>query len=233
MWLVVPPVPSLGLKLDPLEFVTLLRWWLGLPVLAEAQCPEPKCRAAMDPLGDHAVKCPCGPSRIARHDLVNHTWSKACQAAGYLTRKEVMVDPNSQRRSADTLVESWEHGRSCAHDWVVTHTLKKSALEPRVPKANAALDEAEAHKVSYARARCEERGVAFLALAADTFGGFGEQAVSAISQVARESKLRRGPDEGTTASRLRQRLQVAVLRGVARQLLPHVDWEEELPEEAC
>ena len=39
------------------------------------------------------------------------------------------TDPETMHRSADTLVDGWEFGRSAAHDWVVSHTLQKVALE--------------------------------------------------------------------------------------------------------
>ena len=44
-------------------------------------------------------------------------------------QSEVYTDPGTLRRSADTLVNGWEHGRSAAHDWVVTHALEKTAMD--------------------------------------------------------------------------------------------------------
>ena len=69
-------------------------------------------------------------------------------------------------------------------------------------------------------------------LAADTFGGFGPTAEDAMSKVAKDAQLLRGVD-ALPAIHLRQRLQIAVLRGVARQLLRRItqhDLEEELDE---
>ena len=180
-------------------------------------------------MGNHAVMCPCGPSRIARHDAVNHVWAHCLKSAGYHVTKEVHCDPASQRRSADTLVDSWKYGRQCAHDWVITHTLQKSSLargslDPLVP-----LVEAEANKISYAKSVCEASGIDFLPLAADTFGGFGAHAESALLEIAKNAELLRGSSAPPPAH-LRQRLQMAILRGVARQLLrriTHHDLEDD------
>jgi len=144
LWLTALPVKQLGLKLDKQEFSILLRWWLGLPVCLQEICPEPKCTVLLDKWGDHAVSCPCGPSRIARHDAVNHVWSLFLKSCGFHVTKEVHCDPDSQRRSADTLVDSWMYGRQCAHDWVITHTLQKSILAQGTPDPAAPLAKAKA-----------------------------------------------------------------------------------------
>ena len=66
----------------------------------------------------------------------------------------------------------------------------------------------------------------FLPLAADTFGGFGPLAEEAIFKVAKHARLRRGV-AALTASQLFQRLQFAVLRGVARQVLRRMNHQED------
>ena len=76
---------------------------------------------------------------------------------------------------------------------------------------------------------CEQNGIDFLPLAADTFGGFGIHAELAMHEMAKDALLLRGTS-APTVNHLRQRLQIAVLRGVARQLLrrlTHHELEEE------
>jgi hypothetical protein len=231
-WLGVLPVKSVGLKIPSTEFSALIRWWLGIPVLAPTCCPEVGCSEQLDPLGDHAVMCPCGPSRISRHNDVNHTWAHELNSAGYLATVEQHVDPDSNRRSADTLVANWEFGFPAAHDWVVTHTLQSAAVTRKKLVADTALKNAEAHKNSYAKERCEAVGVTFIPLAVDTFGGFGELARSALCKVATHARLCRGADFGTTRGRLLQRLQATLMRGVARQLVRRIKHEDEDAEEA-
>ena len=227
-WWDVVPVRQLGLKLDRDEFLALVKWWLGVPVYANSEeeppvCPEGKCGEEMDLMGDHSVTCKCGPSRIARHDAVNKAWAFALKGAGLAVQTEVYTDPGTLRRSADTLVNGWEHGRSAAHDWVVTHALQKTALDAAgEKKANFALEQAEVKKDSYAKRRCEERGLDFIPMAMDTFGGVGSAAKKAINVAVSHARIHHGNalyDRTLSRRALLQRLQVAVMRGVARQLL--------------
>ena len=127
------------------------------------------------------------------------------------------------RRSADTLVNGWEHGRSAAHDWVVTHALQKTALEGTgEKKASFALEQAEVKKDNYAKQRCEERGLDFIPMAMDTFGGVGSAAKKVINVAVSHARIHHGNalyDRTLSRRSLLQRLQVAAMRGVARQLL--------------
>ena len=121
-----------------------------------------------------------------------------------------------------------------AYDWVVTHTLQKSAMCRSCPDPAIPLADSESKKVSYARSVCASAGIDFLPLAVDTFGGFGMQADAAIGEVAKHALLLRGPS-APPASHIRQRLQVAVFQGVARQLLRRITHceDEDLEEAWC
>jgi len=58
-WLSAPPVAGLGLCLTGAHNSTLLKWHLGVPLLA-ADCagrPCPLCGGPVDVFGDHAVSC--------------------------------------------------------------------------------------------------------------------------------------------------------------------------------
>ena len=67
-------------------------------------------------------------------------------------------------------------------------------------------------------------------LATDTFGGVGERVKKAISIVVANARIFRGNalyDRNVSWRGLTQRMQVAVMRGVARQLLRRLAVEEE------
>ena len=213
-----------------------MKWWLGVSIYTQPEktqfvCPEGACKEKMDVMGDHAVTCKFGPSRIARHDGVNKAWAFAVKGAGMAVKMEVYTDPETMHRSADTLVDGWEFGRSAAHDWVVSHTLQKAALEAgKGRRPNFTLEQSERRKDSYAKRRCEMRGLDFVPLAMDTFGGVGERAKKAISIVVANARIFRGNalyDRNVSRRGLTQRMQVAVMRGVARQLLRRLAVEEE------
>ena len=129
---------------------------------------------------------------------------------------EVRTDPESKRRAADTLAENWKEGRPAAHDWVITHIWQKEAQERGKRDPNWALEKAEAYKEAGAKEEVERRGMAFMPMAADTFGGFGAAAKEAVRRAVARGRIF---DRHATQKGLLQSLQVGVLRGVARQLL--------------
>ena len=57
--------------------------------------------------------------------------------------------------------------------------------------------------------------IGFLSLSANTFGGFGTEAEAAMRHAVKQAKLFRG-ESALSPDQLRQRLQFAVMRGVAR-----------------
>ncbi|MCP5114987.1 MAG: hypothetical protein GY953_29505, partial [bacterium] len=101
-------------------------------------------------------------------------------------------------------------------DWMITHIFQQAT--PRCPDASWAVRHAESHKDSYALARCRARGIDFIPLAVDTFGGFGGVALKAIHRAVLEGRFGRDHDPFMTEKNYRMRLSIAALRGVALQL---------------
>ena len=172
---------------------------------------------------------PKGPYRIARHDRVNTTWCALLKRAGYEAELEKGVEANRKTRAADTWVEEWKEGKAAAHDWVITHALQKDVIEGKVAEVAGVLKGAEHKKMVKEKDVCESRDVLFVPLAMDTLCGFGDQARSAIIQIAMQSRLR---CRDLTGSLVAGSLRVAMLKGLARQLQAHDVWEEE-EEEVC
>ena len=170
------------------SFSTSLKWIMGDAMCPPQGCPErtitnKQCNKPLDPWGDHAVTCPTGPSRIARHDLLNITWLASLKTAGFHARAEVKVDPDTQRRAADTFVYNWNNGSPAAHDWKVTHLLR-AGMEKNPLDPNWAVREGESAKTCADHGECAKQGVDFDPLVVDTMGGFGQHAIKAISKVA-------------------------------------------------
>ena len=134
--------------MNKVTFGVALKWMLGDVICPEGQCPESsaaskRCPHALDPWGDHAVCCPTGPSRIARHDHVNATWLATLGASGYHVRAEVRTGTDTRKRSADTLVYNWDKGSMAAHNWTISHVLCAQGLKARNPDPDWAIKEAE------------------------------------------------------------------------------------------
>ena len=240
-WLNAIPSEALGLKMSKASFSTSLKWIMGDAMCPPQGCPErtitnKQCNKPLDPWGDHAVTCPTGPSRIARHDLLNITWLASLKTAGFHARAEVKVDPDTQRRAADTFVYNWNNGSPAAHDWKVTHLLR-AGMEKNPLDPNWAVREGESAKTRADHGECAKQGVDFDPLVVDTMGGFGQHAIKAISKVANHCRIMGDDDASLKRKRLAQKLRFVTMKGIATQILrrnvvnPEIHTVEKLDEE--
>ena len=73
-WLSVAPIKALNLVMEPRDYRTCLRVWLGLPVHEinpEYPVTCPACKSSLlDKWGDHSVICAKYCDRISKHDSV-------------------------------------------------------------------------------------------------------------------------------------------------------------------
>ena len=226
-WLNVVPCRALGTRIVGAVFNAALRWWMGASTWQAEVCgvraaSGRQCGKELDKWGDHAVICPFGPGRIARHNAVNMTWLAAEKTAGFSVSREVGIktEEKSQKRQADTLVYDWEGGACCAQDWAVAHIMTKAELKAKTVDPNRAVIEAERGKEKREGGKCEKVvGIKYLLMAVDTFGGFGPNAVGAMERVANEMRVAKDMDPQVSTKRLAQRLRVVVMSHVANELL--------------
>ena len=226
-WLNVVPCGALETRMLGTTFTAALRWWTGAPTWQPESCDMgaatgKRCGKELDRWGDHAVICPVGPGRIARHNAVNLTWLAAERTAGFSVSREVGIktDEHDQKRQADTLVYDWEGGICCAQDWVVPHIMTKAMLKAKRADPNRAAVEAEKGKEKKEGGRCEEVvGVKYLPMAVDTFGGFGPNAIGALERVANEMRVAKDMEAQVSSKRLAQKLRVVVMSHVATEIL--------------
>ena len=226
-WLLAVPSPRLQQCLPGASFRCLLHWRLGLP-LGGAACAV--CGVRQDEYGDHAVNCmhrsgSCG--FIRRHSILQHTLAAVLQEAGVAHEVEPrgfliprvravegqQVLQDRFTRPADLLLLDWEGGRHWAVDVTCT-SLARDRPDPFGP-----LCRAEAEKVQKHAAGCAQAGMTFLPFATTTLGGFGAPAWELVSAVAARFALRRRVPVADARSWIRRRLSMAVMRGVAAQLL--------------
>ena len=79
-WLSVIPSVGLNLHLEPDEFQTALKWWLGSDISLGSCCP--RCRDhQLDPLGHHAVTCKRGGDVVLCHNSLRDVFSQFCHQA--------------------------------------------------------------------------------------------------------------------------------------------------------
>ena len=113
-WLNVIPSPALGLHLQPSEFITAVKYRMGVNVFpGEGKCTA--CPILSDPAGDHAVSCGWGGERIARHNLIKGVLFNTCSSAALgPTREDRALPPGTEARPADILLPSWSGGKDTA-----------------------------------------------------------------------------------------------------------------------
>ncbi len=82
-WLRVIPSKSLSLDFKSQEFLIVLKWWMGIPLVPTGKMFDcNKCGAIIDASGYHALTCKAGGNLIHRHNSIRDTIGKACQMAG-------------------------------------------------------------------------------------------------------------------------------------------------------
>ena len=122
-WLVSAPVVSLGLHLQPHEFVLALKYRLGMAIY-DREGPCPACLRPSDRFGDHALCCGFWGERITRHNLLrDHLYDLAASACLSPIKEGRFLLPGADRRPADVLLPSWEGGRDAALDVTVVNSL--------------------------------------------------------------------------------------------------------------
>ena len=110
-FLLTIPIDGLGQHMSSLEYCTIFRYCLMIPLFSKDEvCPI--CRkACLDTFGEHAVHCRELPGFKYRHDLVKDVLFDILRRAGISVKKEAPVnfltDPQKGRltlRPADVLV---------------------------------------------------------------------------------------------------------------------------------
>ena len=213
-WLNALPSKSLGLHLRRAEFVTALRYRLGMPVFRqEGQCPMPRCHRVNDILGDHAVSCAVGGERISKHNHVRDALFQAAVQAGLGPSKEPDgLLPGSDDRPADILIPFWTQGKDTAIDVTVVNPLQCALVARSSQDGDSAVAHAYNGKVRFYGERCAREGIAFLPMAVDSFGGWHKAALAALTRLGRQLARTLGGEEKVQVRHLRQRLGVLLAR---------------------
>ena len=170
-WLAVVPSGALGFKFGDLDYRTLLRFHLGLPLLpldlVGAPCED--CGEPTDIFGDHAVTCKQA-ELWRRHNFLRGTLERIAKAAGLGVRTEVSIQ--GKERPADLLLLNWEDGVDAACDITVVHSFTASASRPKMENAVNSAEDAKTAK--YAE-QCTRTRVLFQPIGVDLFGACGER----------------------------------------------------------
>ena len=219
-WLTALPSKTLGLHLRKTEFITAIRYRLGLPIFrTQGECPMPVCHANNDVMGDHAISCAIGGERISKHNHVRDAIFKAAVEAGLgPIREPDGLLPGSDDRPADVLIPIWTEGRDTALDVTVVNPLQQALVVRTSEEGDSAVAHAHKEKLRKYEARCSAEAITFLPLAVDTFGGWHKVGLKTITRLGRQLARNLGKDEDEVVRHLRQRLGVLIVRDNAAMM---------------
>ena len=220
-WLQACPSSGLGLRLNPTEFMVLLRWWLGIPLVpADTSLSCPSCGDSMDCFGDHLLCCKLG-GFWTRHKAIVDMLYHFGRAAGLTVTLEVAI--GGLERPADLMFSPWKGSGPLAVDPAVVHPLAPSTSYAAIKNGSEAIEFKARVKSNHYSEKCSESNVQFAPFVLSTFGKMGDDARDLLRDLA---KARRGvgtlTPEAVLVHQYQQQLQVVLRRQVARMLLQGV-----------
>ncbi|GJR90362.1 putative reverse transcriptase domain-containing protein [Tanacetum coccineum] len=221
-FLTVIPIEGLGQHMSALEYRTILKYRLMIPLFPVDE-PCPVCRkVCLDSFGEHAVHCKELPGFKYRHDLVRDVLYDVLKRAGISSRKEAPVnfltDPlegRSTLRPADILVFGWAGGKHACVD--LTGVSPLVGLRDNGFVAGQAALKAESSKVAKHEKACLENQHVFIPFAFDTFGFLAPEAEEFLNRVQRVVQSNFSTPK--TQNFIFSRIGFAIQKGVAAQLV--------------
>ena len=221
-WLNCPPLPALGLHLRGPEFVVAVKFRLGMPVYDTAgNCPA--CGRHSDVMGDHGMVCGTGGERIARHNALRDALHDTAAAAGLAPQKEGRaLLPGNDRRPADILLPGWAGGRDAALDVTVVHPLQDATRARAAAEPGSALTYAFNNKMRVTAELCDQQGIAFIPIVAESMGGWHKVALEQLKKLGSALARHTGQEEGETISHLHTRASVLLQKGLSALLLNRI-----------
>ena len=219
-WLQAVPVKSLGLHLRPLEFVTAVKYRLGMRVYST----EGPCRSCTtgfnDAFGDHAVGCASDGERIFRHNVVRD--ALYCTAKSALlspAKEENSLLPGSAEKPADVFIPGWHQGRDAAFDVSIVSPLQTQLVRRSAEETGSSANKRYADKMAKYFGPCDNEGIQFFPLIVETLGGWHPDSVDTITKLARQLACHAGTSMDDTVQHLFQRLGILLARGNSALIL--------------
>jgi hypothetical protein len=173
--------PNLGCKLTKEELKFFVCSRLGLRVCNPGRCQ--KCQEPLDLLGYHVGTCKYGPNLKMRHNAICEQIYRWCQTAHLNPALEINCTENGTV-PADVYIPTWTLGKPAALDVTVVHPLRPISINHASKTQGYSAKEAENKKKRKYEALCSRKGVQFIPLAAEFYGGWSEPAVAFFKTLA-------------------------------------------------
>ena len=218
-WLRAIPSESLGLTLSGGEFVTALRYWLGIPLFpASVRC---SCGTVIDSFGDHILGCGNGPLRIRRHDAIcDVIWHALLQDhSGCKKEQRCSTDLD---RPGDVFHPDFEFGKPAYFDVSVHHPLQDSLICLSAATAGVAAGRGEADKDSHHEASVRAAGGIFIPLVVESLGLWSPHSLAILRVIALRTTSKSGASTALAFCHFIEQLSMCLWRYNSQMLLHHL-----------
>jgi hypothetical protein len=183
-WLAPLPGSDDPLWLPSSHFIVLVRFRLGLALDAsDSTCVM--CGKTCDRYGYHSLLC---RGRYGLHNTVRDTIFAMAAAANWVPTLEPHILPDIPSRRSDILARigpNSNNGDVYAIDVAVVAPHAQVWLPHALKTPGGAATEHERHKVAIYGTSADHPGVTVIGCVADTYGAWGESAVTLITKLAR------------------------------------------------
>ena len=174
-------------------------------------------------MGDHGMVCGTGGERIARHNALRDALHDTAAAAGLAPQKEGRaLLPGNNQRPADIFIPRWAGGRDAALDVTVTHPLQDATRARAAAAPGHALAQAYKNKMRGTAEQCDQQGIAFIPMVAESLGGWHKVALDQMRKLGSALARHTGQEEGETISHLLTRASVLLQKGLSALLLNRI-----------
>ena len=224
-WLHAVPIPSLGLKLDPMSLKIACGLRLGSTLCHPYKC---KCGVTVEANGRHGLSCNRQTGRHSRHTQINDIVKRALvQAKIPATTEPAGLSRSDGKRPDGLTLSTWKEGKCLIWDATVADTLCQSYILQCSKNPGAAAEIREIEKTKKYQELANDYH--FIPIGLETYGSWGPEGLKLIKTIGK--KLKEETGERRSTFYLFQNISIAIQRGNASCVLgtvPHSEGLEEI-----
>ena len=130
--------------------------------------------------------------------------------------------PGNNQRPADIFIPRWAGDRDAALDVTVTHPLHDATRARAAAEPGHALTQAYNNKMRGTAEQCDQQGIAFIPVVAESLGGWHKVTLDQMRKLGSVLVRHTGQEEGETISHLLTRASVLLQKGLSALLLNRI-----------
>ncbi|GJY86263.1 putative reverse transcriptase domain-containing protein [Tanacetum coccineum] len=184
------PQNGLGQHMSPVEYRTIMKYRLMIPLFPVDEICPVYCKACLDSFREHVIHYKEFISFKYRHDMVRDVFYDVCRRAGITAKKEAPVnfltdqlDERSTLKLDDVLIFGWVVGKHACVDLTTVSPLVRWSSKG-LTMGPATLKASLCKVTKHEKASIENQHV-FVPFAFDTFGSFALEAMKLLNRVQR------------------------------------------------